>query len=180
MRKIIVTFIALCIGLAANALEIETNWSAASEKSLALTCGEDSTCQQFCDGDSCVVLEKVCKNCASTSIAMTFAFKEMGRSLVSGDAVDPYALYDLLDSGSFVSLTSRSIYNLVERFNSSALKRRFRSLCNDGTAYPHAFFETTQSGSIGAPRMVWCNSGVYALERLNELPIDNLADSQLY
>jgi hypothetical protein len=105
---------------------------------------------------------------------MTFAFKEMGRSIVAKESLDAYAFFDLLDSGEFVSLTSRSIYNLVERFNSNSLKRKFRSLCMDGTQYPHAFFDKTNSGEFGAPQLVWCNSGIYRLERLTELYQDSI------
>lgn len=180
MIKLLVTFLFLTIGFSSYALEIQTNWSESSEKSLSLNCGDNSACEQFCDGPTCEVAEKVCKNCVSTSIAMTFAFKEMGRALVATQGLDPYALFDLLESGNFVSLTSRSIYNLVERFNSSALRQRFRSLCTDGTAYPHAFFEVSASGSLGAPRMVWCESGIYGLERLSELPVEGLTDLGLY
>lgn len=174
MNKFLTLITALFIfSLSSFAVTVETQWSEASEKSLLLTCNENEVCRQFCEGASCEVPEKVCKNCVSTSIAMTFAFKEMGRTIVSTEALDAYALVDLLQTKEFVSLTSRSIYNLVERFNSNSLKRKFRSLCADGTAYPHAFFNKTASGEIGAPQLVWCESGVYRLERLSELPSDS-------
>lgn len=176
IKLIFALLLSLSMSFSAQALYLETQWSEASEKSLLVTCNEDAACEQFCDGESCEVKEKVCKNCVSTSISMTFAFKEMGRAIIAKEPLDPYALFDLIASGSFVSLTSRSVYNIVERFDSMALRRKFRSLCNDGTRYPQAIFDTLPSGAIGAPHLVWCESGLFKLEQVTEL----LEGSNLY
>ncbi len=178
MKRLFLILLSL-FSLSSLGFTLETQWSMASEKSLKVSCNNDSVCERFCNGVGCAVVEKVCKNCVSTSVAMTFAFKEMGRAIVAKEAIDPYSLFDLLESGEFVSLTSRSVYNIVERFNSAALKRRFQALCTDGTQYPHAFFSKTLAGEIDAPQMVWCDSGVYRLERLTELSVRG-SDSILY
>lgn len=145
------------------ALDITTEWTMESKKYLHISCqSEDYVCQEFClGGQKCKMQEKVCKNCVGTSISMTYAFEEMGRNIVAGDKLDDYFIFDLMRTREFVTLTSRSIYNLVERFDSMTLRARFRSLCADGTRYPVVFLNTTESGELGQAKAVWCDSGVY-------------------
>ena len=47
---------------------------------------------------------------------------------------------DLLKSGDFASMTSKTIYNHVESYNSEAIKAKFQSLC-DGDEYPTVIFK---------------------------------------
>ena len=170
MKKILVLlFVVLCFPL--QALTIETAWTEASEKELHLYCGEDETCRQFCAGDTCTIAEPVCKNCVGTSVTMTYIFKEMGRVYTTGERLDDYFLYDLFNLQNFVSLTSRSVYNLTMTFNSSALRRQFRSLCDDGTAYPVVFFDKNLAREISQPISVWCETGVFQLIQLTELEL---------
>ncbi len=170
MRLLILLFF---VSMPSFALQLETVWTERAEKNLSLTCEGEETCVRYCqEKESCTVVEKVCKNCVGTSLAMTFAFNEMGRSLVASEKLDDYALFDLLEKNSFVSLTSRSVYNLVERFDSSSLKTKFRSLCEDGTRYPVVFFGKTASGEMGRVQAVWCESGFYEMLQLDQLPTD--------
>jgi len=173
--KTLIFFLILFCSVSNFALEIETVWTETSEKRLAISCGEDEACVQFCMGNnSCFMREKVCKNCVGTSLKMTYIFEEMGRNLFnSGEAVGPYELFDLLTSTNFVSLSSKSVYNLIERFDSLSLRRRFRSLCLDETAYPIVFFNKVRSGEIGSVKAVWCNSGVYRMDQDSEVIIED-------
>ena len=173
----------MMISFQVSAVSLETVWTMSSEKELHLYCAqtEDETCLQFCGDESCIVSEPVCKNCVGTSVTMTYIFKEMGRVYIAGEKLDDYYLYDLLNNQNFVSLTSRSVYNLVYSFNASSLRRQFRSLCNDGTAYPVAFFSKNAAGEISRPDALWCESGVFELKQLDELPLGRIAgESELY
>ncbi len=172
MRFLITALTLSILSLSSFALNIDTSWSADSRKILNLTCSGDDVCSQFCNGEQCQVEEKVCKNCVGTSITMTYAFKEMGRALVSTESLTSYELFDLLSSGEFVSLTSRSVYNLIYRFDDSELKSKFRGLCNDGTRYPVVFFGTTPSGEMGEIKAVWCDSGVLGMTQLDQLDVE--------
>lgn len=169
--------ISLFLNLSTFAFQVETIWTEKAEKKLSLTCESDEQCVRFCkDQEACTVTEDVCKNCVGTSLAMTFAFKEMGRTLVASDKLDDYAFFDLLKGNSFVSITSRSIYNLVERFDSSSLRQKFRSLCADDTRYPVVFFGKTAGGELGRVQAVWCESGFYEMIQLDYLPTEDQLD----
>lgn len=161
MKTLILLFATL--SMQAFAYQIETSWTDDSKKILRVTCDGDSICENFCGSQACEIEEKVCKNCVGTSIGMTYAFQEMGRSYIVTEVLDPYFLFDLLKSKKFVSLTSRSLYNLVDRFDSIELRRKFRGLCVDGTRYPHVFFKTQRSGELGEIQAVWCEDGVYQM-----------------
>lgn len=146
------------------AFEISTKWSDSANKYLELSCRNSYECQEFCAGGQCQVQEKVCRNCIGTSISMSYAFQEMGRAYVSSYELDEYFLFELLSRGEFVSLTSRSLYNLIDRFDSLVLRRKFQSLCRDGTQYPVVFFDATAAGELGEIQAVWCKSGVFKME----------------
>ncbi len=173
MTKLIQLFTLILISTSAMAFNIDTTWTEDSRKVLNLSCNGDDICSQFCDGDSCQVDEKVCKNCVGTSIAMTYAFREMGRALVSTQELSAYEIFDLLRSGEYVSLTSRSVYNLIFSFDARELKARFRGLCQDGTRYPVVFYSTIESGELGEVKAVWCDSGVLGMTQLDQLPVEN-------
>ncbi len=166
-----VFFFLLCSFIVVNsfALNLSTEWTMESRKMIHVSCEEDETvCQNFCQGHmACMTEEKVCKNCVGTSIAMTYAFQEMGRSIVAGDQLDPYFLFDFLSQKNYVTLTSRSVYNLVDSFDSMSLRRKFRSLCQDGTRYPMVFFNKTEGGEFGRAQAIWCDSGVFQAEYLS-------------
>ncbi|MCR9203654.1 MAG: hypothetical protein NXH75_03690 [Halobacteriovoraceae bacterium] len=172
--KILVLLFSL-FSVSTYSLHIDTTWTEDSKKYLNITCDGEAICEQFCSGGSCKMQEKVCKNCVGTSIGMTFAFQEMGRSYIATEKLDDYFIFDLFWSKKFVTLTSRSIYNLVERFDSMGLRRKFRSLCADGTRYPVVFFGTQESGELGEIKAVWCQEGVFQMEQIQAPnPVDNL------
>ena len=173
MKTLAIVFILL--SATTHALHIDTMWTENSKKYLNITCDGEAICEQFCTGRACKMQEKVCKNCVGTSIGVTFAFQEMGRSYIASEKLDDYFIFDLLWSKEFVTLTSRSIYNLVDRFDSMELRRKFRSLCADGTRYPVVFFGTQPSGELGEIKAVWCQEGIFRMEQLQAPnPVDYL------
>jgi len=114
----------------------------------------------------CTVKEETCHNCIGTSISLTYIFNYMGKaytntgiSALEGDVLSS------LKEGKFVSFSSRSIYNHVDRFNSSTLKRNFRSLCTDRTRYPIVLFKkSTQTQRVSDVQFVFCDNGVFEME----------------
>lgn len=169
MKFIIFT---LLIFQSAFALDIETKWTPDTKKYLHLTCNGNSECEKFCDGNYCKMQERVCKNCVSSSIEMTYAFQEMGRSYIRGERLDDYFIFDLFYTRRFITLTSRSIYNLIERFDSLSLRRRFQALCNDDTKYPVVFFKQNEAGKLGEVQAVWCEDGIYEVNQLEFHDLD--------
>lgn len=148
-------------------VQISTSWNDDNRKYLNLLCSQevDYICDLTCDSlERCELPIPFCADCVGTSIIMTFYLQEMGRYITNqGQAADIYIFTDLLRSGDFIAMTSRSIYNHIDSFNSPALQRRFRSLCDDQTMYPVVFFERMPSRQIGKPQMVWCESGISKL-----------------
>lgn len=167
MKVIFIALLAFVSSSLCFSMTITTNWSEDSRKTLVLACSEEEAevaCDNLCGESTCEIEEKVCVDCVGTSIAMTYAFREMGRILHNtGEKVDAYFLVDLISSGNFVSLTSRSVYNLVERFDSRSLRSKFTSLCNDGTRYPTVFFKKLRSGKLGSVSAVHCANGTFLM-----------------
>jgi hypothetical protein len=171
----------------AFALDISTLWDKKYRKKLTLSCsrGEAHYCETLCEASKlCVIEEKVCRNCIGTSIYLTHIFKEMGRGYRnSGEREGLDAVIDMLQTGKFVTLTSKSIYNHVTRYNDRKLRAKFQSLCPNGAEYPMVFFDRKRTGKIGEVRYVACATNgkiqVYAMstdpevvEKLNSLELN--------
>lgn len=155
-----------------SAYEVSEFWNDKNQKMVKLSCSEDEViCESLCDHQSqCLVPEPSCVDCVGTSIYMTFLFQEMGRYIRStSQEWDEYSFIELLKEGRFISLSSKSVYNHVDSFNSPALQRRFGSLCPDSTPTPVVFFEQQNSSKIGNPLMVWCESGLFEVENKAEI-----------
>jgi hypothetical protein len=163
--KVVLLALFIISSLSSFSMSITTDWTQDSRKILKLACSEEEvTCEKVCQKSTCEIEEKVCVDCVGTSITMTFAFQEMGRILHNtGESVDAYFLADLINSKNFITLTSRSLYNLVDRFNSFSLRSKFSSLCDDGTRYPTVFFNKLRSGRMGSVSAVHCESGVFVM-----------------
>ncbi len=165
VRKIFCILIFLFVSGYALGVEISTYWNDQNQKVVQVNCSYKSSdlCLQTCNEEyQCKVLEPICIDCVGTSIIMTYYFQEMGRLIYNtGHLIDPYFAADMLSSDEFISLSARSIYNHIDSFNSFSLQRRFRSMCNDGTFNPIVFFSRENSGTIGQPKWVWCESGIY-------------------
>lgn len=156
--------------------QINTYWNDQNQKIVQINCSYESNdlCLQTCDNEyECKINEPICIDCVGTSIVMTYYFQEMGRLIYNtGGYVDVYTAADLLVSNDFISLNSRSIYNHIDSFNSFSLQRRFRRMCNDGTFSPIVFFSRENSGTIGQPKWIWCESGLYEAANHGDVSVE--------
>jgi hypothetical protein len=57
-----------------------------------------------------------------------------------GTEVTPKEFFNFLHTRNFVSITAKSVYNNIERFNSQELQQRFSILCPNETETPIVFF----------------------------------------
>lgn len=128
-----------------QALDLQSGWSQNFEKEVRLSCreGEEEFCLHLCQQkDECVLKEKYCRNCAGTTLFLRNIFVEMGRVYWnSQNSVPFYEFMDFLKSGRFISITSKSVYNFVDRFDSTRIRMRFQRLCSNFTDYPIVFLQ---------------------------------------
>ena len=120
-------------------------------------CGEEKMCE-FKEG--------ICRDCIGTSLYMTSLFNGMGSIYRSTEFVRSSELLDLIERGDFITLSSRSIYNHVESFDSDKLKARFQVLCRDGSEYPLVFIAAERGSRLpGDVLYVTCGNEVYKMEQ---------------
>ena len=150
------------------ALDFKTNWSDSFEKSIVMTCSvDDSQCRETCGNEKqCVFAEEVCRNCIGTSIYMTHLFKTMGQVYRNnGVEVTTDEVVSLLASGSYASISAKSIYNHVDKFNSRSLRVRFQSLCSNSTQEPIVILSMNKKTKIlGDVQYVLCQDESYEME----------------
>ena len=151
------------------AAEFSNTWTEKFEKKVIMSCFQenDFSCEDTCGNkESCEFSESICRDCVGSSVSLTYIFKYMGLNLRSnGNRVSQYEIMDLIQSGDFVSLNAKSIYNHVDRFNSMSLRRKFRSLCENGAREPLVLFEKdSRSQKIGKVRYVVCNEDYLEME----------------
>lgn len=168
------------LGTNLYAAEFSNSWSDTFEKTVTMSCfEEDTTCEEFCgDKETCEVKEKVCRDCIGTSVTMTYIFNYMGLNLVNtGKEISTYEITDLLESGLFVTLTSKSIYNHVDSHNSLRLRRKFRSLCENRARMPVVFFDSDPvTKKIGKVRFVACDDEFYEMADDPDIVIEESND----
>jgi len=179
MKVLIFLNVIFLYSFSAFGLEVTTNWNDKYQKEVILNCSADNysnTCEQVCDSDTkCVIAEKTCFNCLGSSVYLTHLFKQMGQSYRStGDIADDYSFVDFLLKGEFATLTSKSIYNNVDRFNSAALRDRFQSLCTNSTEYPVVFLESVgERNALGKVRYVTCGDIVFTMTDNPDIDFNN-------
>jgi hypothetical protein len=184
--KNIVLLLSIFTWTHASAISYEPQWSESFEKTVKMSCQEgEFQCEDLCGESTCVVKEKVCRNCIGSNILITHIFRDMGRSYIStANEVSYYEVLELLQSGNFASFTSKSVYNIVERYDSMALRQKFQSLCPNGTKYPVVLFKTKEiSRILDQVQYVLC--GDMAFEMSDEAEIDvnknaKFIDNNLY
>jgi hypothetical protein len=177
MQLILLTLILSSITGSALALELKTDWTAKFQKEVTLSCSESESyrCEEICNNKKeCHFKEKTCRDCIGTTTLMTFIFREMGRNYTSNHIeVDWTHVVETLEHGKFATLTSKSIYNQIDRFDSRSLREKFQSLCPTLVEYPVAFFNVeASSGRISTPDFVVCGSNVYSLELNPEVTVE--------
>ena len=158
MKNLIIFF--LLISSNVYGVEIESRWNDFFQKEITTTCSEDhGFCEEVC-GDKyfCVIKEKPCRNCMGTSVQMHHIFQNIGRIYVSREEVTNYELRDLLSSKNFSTITSKSVFNNVSRFNNFSLRGKFMSLCPGlKVKYPIVFFDVNETSKrLGDVRYVAC------------------------
>ncbi|WP_127717424.1 hypothetical protein [Halobacteriovorax sp. HLS] len=167
MKKLIIVIALTLVSQLAFGYTVESSWNDSYQKELSFYCVEgDNLCQDLCENNSvCTIREETCHNCIGTSISITYIFNYMGKAYTNTEVEkNEYDVLSTLQSGNFVTFSSKSIYNHVDRFNSSALKRNFRSLCSDGTRYPIVLFnKNTRNQRVGDVQFVFCDNGVFEM-----------------
>lgn len=176
MMKLLVIFSFICSTQSMSA-EWTHFWNDSYQKVVKAECSEnDDLCLRACGEEkSCEFEEGICRDCIGTSLYMTSLFNGMGKIYRSTDTVRSSELLDLIETGDFITLSSKSIYNHVEAFNSKKLKARFQSLCSDGTKYPLVFI-AAESGSRlpGEVLYVTCGNHVLKMEQDPEILKDSI------
>lgn len=142
--RILIT-ICLLLSTPVFALTVSSDWTAEFKKVVTVNCSEDDgyQCANLCeDYDKCEVNEGYCRNCAGDNQFIKYIFREMGNRIQSYAApVNMTFFIDFIGEGNFVSLTSKSIFNFIDKYNSFSTKEKFRSLCPSPTEYPIVFLE---------------------------------------
>lgn len=150
------------------ALDFKTDWNEAFEKSIVMTCSvDDSKCREICSNETqCVFTEEVCRNCIGTSIYTTHLFKTMGQVYRNnGVEVTTDHIISLLSSGEFASISAKSIYNHVDKFNSKSLRIRFQSLCSNGAQEPIVILSMNKKTKmLGDVQYVLCQNQSFEME----------------
>ena len=143
MKKLILTILLAAISSSTFAITYESAWTQDFKKVLNVTCNSDDAylCADLCgEYASCQVREKFIKNAGGDNLFLRHFFNEIGTSLVNAETkIDNELFIAYLKRGNFATIDSRSIYNNIDKFNSFALKEKFRSLCPEPTEYPIVF-----------------------------------------
>ncbi len=164
IRKLILS---LVLVTQSYALEFTSSWNQSLTKEVVMSCSQDDyQCREVCESEtSCTFKEKTCTNCIGTNVYITNIFREMGRIYVNTlTSVSSDSLVELLSSGNFVTITSKSIYNQVDRFNSLGLRNRFKSLCENGAQYPVVFFDmNSKNDKIDEVLYVACDNEFFEM-----------------
>lgn len=169
MVKAFLCLVMMSLVSASHALQVNSYWDQNFQKSLSVDCALDNktaVCRRLCGQEKCVVKEKVCRNCLGRDILISHSLQEIGRNLQINrkSQVDEQELIKFLKQKSFISLTSKSIYNLLYRFNSRLFQNQFKSLCPKGDAEGTViFFARQKTGEIGQGRYVFCHSQFFPL-----------------
>ncbi len=158
-----VFFLGLGLSKPASSIEVKDEWNHRFQKEVVISCGES---EYFCDDlcgkkDQCVIKEKVCRDCIGSTVYLTHIFDQIGRSIVASDDAQIEDVLDLLKSNRFSTISSNSVYNMVDGTGNKDIERRFASLCpSEEYSKPVIIFETQEvSGLLGKPKLVVCNNG---------------------
>jgi hypothetical protein len=148
-------------------LIVETNWTLEYKKEVKVSCAEEETsfCVSLCNNETeCLLEEGMCKDCVGTSIHMTDFFRGIGNNIVPLNSLLTDHLLRRLESGDFVTFTSKTIYNLLTALDSKKIKRQFRALCTDETEYPVVFAKVSPlRREIINIDLVLCNNGLFQI-----------------
>lgn len=180
--KLALTLVAIIFSSNILAMNIGTKWNRTSfEKEVLISCtsSEDYLCIDLCNNEkSCAVTEGYCRDCAGDNLFLKTIFKQLGRTYQNtGSEVSKDDFISYIKEGDFVTVSSKSIYNTIDKFNSSKLKERFRSLCKLPTEYPVVFLDVEHTSRIPTNvKFVTCvnedfNSDIYKMKRIYDVVV---------
>ncbi|TDJ07851.1 MAG: hypothetical protein E2O68_03025 [Deltaproteobacteria bacterium] len=163
------TFILITILLSGSALsvELDARWNYKFEKEVVLTCSEDEFfCEDLCESkEKCIIKENVCRDCIGSTPYLTHVFNQLGRSIVKTDEAQVEDLVELLKSNHFAAITSKSVYNHVDRFGTEKIADKFGALCDFTAKNPVMVFEVKKvSKLLGAPKFLVCGSEIFHVD----------------
>lgn len=138
------------------------DWNPFFEKEVSFNCSEgDYFCQDYCGKSSqCIVKENFCRNCIGSDTYLTYIFNYVGKTIVRSDIeVTDYELLDFVKKGNFSTISAKSIYNHVERFDGSLIKRKFQALCAPyQDEYPLIVYNVEKTSHLlKRPEFIVCN-----------------------
>lgn len=82
----------------------------------------------------------------------------------SGEAVEVKDAIALVATGRFVAISSRSIYNQNDSFDSDELRIKFQNLCPSWTKYPVVLFSLKEGTNIlDEARYVTCDTATFKM-----------------
>lgn len=163
------------------ALTLENQWNLKFQKELVVSCDESEVylCTELCEDEKkCVVKEEVCRDCVANTAQMSDIFRNMGRTYTNSESeADLRDVVELIKSGKFVTITSKSLYNLSFEFDAFEIRQGFQSLCK-GVAYPVVVFDKLENGSIGNVQFVGCDKNAYIMD--HDGGVNSTVTSDLY
>lgn len=142
--------------------EVMDRWSHRFEKETVVKCADNEySCDDFCGNKvQCIIKERVCRDCVGSTVYLTHIFDQIGRSIVNSDETVPDELFDFLKTKKFNSISSKSVYNVMDGVGDTDLAKRFLSLCPEGSTNPLMIFEVQDvSMLLGRPKFLICNQG---------------------
>jgi hypothetical protein len=166
MKNALILFTILLSGSALS-IELDSRWNYKFEKEVILTCSEDEFfCEDLCESkDSCVIKESVCRDCIGSTPYLTHVFNQLGRAIVKSDEAQVEDLVELLKSEHFSTITSKSVYNHVDRYGTDKLADKFGALCDFTADKPVMVFEVKEvSNLMGTPKFLVCGSEIFHVD----------------
>jgi hypothetical protein len=164
MKNTLILLVLLLSGFA-QSIEIESRWNYRFEKEVVMSCFDDEYfCEDLCENKTqCVIEEKVCRDCIGSTPYLTHVFNQLGKSIVKSQKAQAEDLLELLETGHFATINSKSIYNHVDRYGSSVVLDKFKALCEVDD--PTVFFEVeTISKLLGKPKLLVCGQEFFHMD----------------
>lgn len=143
-----------------SAFQLDSFWTPDYKKVNKISCNEDEyICQDICDSDSCEIEENYCRSCIGNDPYITSIFSTLGLTFQNtNQRVSNNEIYNFIKDNRFISITSKSVYNNIDSYDSPVLQQRFQSLCPEYTAYPILLLELEEGNIPGNLKYVVCQS----------------------
>ena len=131
----------------AVALELWPYWSQDFKQWLRVTCDQEEDvpfCTSLCQQPrECVLAQQYCRNCAGTALLYVKDVLDTLGDVYVGteEQVSRAQVLERLRSGAYITLTSDTVFNYIDTFDSEALQIRFQRLCWDPSKRPVLFLD---------------------------------------